>query len=448
MSLTSAINADPAIDSIWNDSASIQAMLDVEAALTRACAHHGLIPAAAAESIAACCQARLIDTDLVRTNAALGGNCAIPLVKQLTAAVRERSEEAAGYVHWGATSQDVIDTAAVLQIKKTLGLMRQSMDELARTLAMRALQERKTIMAGRTLLQQAVPITLGMKFAQWLDALERHLQRLDQLEPRVLSLQFGGAAGTLASLGAQAEPVRDTLASMLDLQVAPACWHTHRDRVLEAASWMAMLVAMLAKIARDISLMAQTEVGETSEASEPGKGGSSTMPHKRNPVHCAALLAAGVRAPGMLATLYTAAVQEHERALGGWQAEWDTLPELVRLAGGSLRTAQPLVKGLQIDAKRMAENLAATKGLMLAEAVSLELGRKIGKDRAHALVEAAAKAAATPGRGFLEMLGEDPAITAHLSKDQLADLFQPENYIGLACSDTDAVLAKYASGHR
>lgn len=443
MSLTSELCSDPRIDHAWSDEAALRAMLAFEAALARACARHGVVPARAADIIARCCDDAVIDLPRLRADSSLAGNCAQPLVLQLTAAVHAVDPGAAGYVHWGATSQDVLDTGMVLQLKRSLTPMTDMLDALMATLAERARQERATVMAGRTLLQQAVPITLGMKLAQWLDALTRHRRRLDELGGRVLALQFGGAAGTLASLGSEAGNIRATLAEALALEPAAIAWHTTRDRVLEIGSWMGMLIVTLAKMARDVSLLAQTEVAELTESNAPGKGVSSTMPHKRNPVHCAAMLAAGLRAPGLVATLYGGAIQEHERALGGWQAEWNTLPDLVRLAGGVLRHGLALASGLQVQADGLQRNLDLGQGMMLAEAVALALGRHIGKAAAHARVEVAAAQAREQGEPLWRALSRDPAVTAHLGADALRALTEPAAYLGRASLDADAVVAWY-----
>lgn len=260
-------------------------------------------------------------------------------------------------------------------------------------------------------------------------------------------LQFGGAAGTLASLRDAAPRVAATLAAELGLALPDVPWHTQRDRIAEAASFFAMVIGTLGKIARDISLQMQTELGELAEPAAAGKGGSSTMPHKRNPVGCAAVLTAAVRAPGLVSTVFAGMVQEHERALGGWQAEWEALPELARLAGGSLATIAQIVGGLNVDTARLAANLDATRGLVLGEAVMLALGDRIGRLDAHHLVEHASKEAVRSNRTLHEVLAADPAVTAHLAPDVLARLLDPANYVGEASAFVDAVLARYASAN-
>jgi 3-carboxy-cis,cis-muconate cycloisomerase len=300
-------------------------------------------------------------------------------------------------------------------------------------------------MIGRTWLQQALPITLGLKFAQWLDALERHRTRLAQLRVRALALQFGGAAGTLASLGDAAPAVAQALARELSLPLPSLPWHTQRDRVTEAATVLGLLTGTLGKIARDISLQMQTEVGELAEPSGSGKGGSSTMPHKRNPVGCAAALTAAARVPGLVATMLSAMVQEHERALGGWQAEWETLPDIARLCAGALANITEVAAGLDVDIARLSANLAMTRGLVLGESVMLALGASIGRLRAHELVEHASREAVRSGRTLREVLGDNPDVTRVLGNEQLDALFDPANYSGQARQFVDAVLECYRS---
>ncbi|WDD90921.1 3-carboxy-cis,cis-muconate cycloisomerase [Burkholderia sp. FERM BP-3421] len=442
--LTSLICGTEPLNRIWSPRTTLQRMLDVEAALARALAAHRVIPRAAVAPIEAACDAARLDADALARDAALGGNLAIPLVRQLTARVKAADAEAAKYVHWGATSQDILDTGLVLQLRDTFDLLDPLLGEACASLAALARAHRATPMIGRTWLQQALPITLGLKFAQWLDALLRHRERLAALRTRVLALQFGGAAGTLASLREQAGPVARSLADDLRLDLPDVPWHTQRDRIAETAACFGMLIGTLGKIARDVSLQMQTEVGELAEPAAAGKGGSSTMPHKRNPVGCAAVLTAAVRAPGLVATVFAGMVQEHERALGGWQAEWDALPELARLAGGALAQVAQLVAGLEIDPARLAANLDATRGLVLGEAVMLALGDAIGRLDAHHLVEQASREALQSGRTLHDVLAADPRVSAQLSPEALQRLFDPAHYVGAAHAFVDAVLARHA----
>jgi 3-carboxy-cis,cis-muconate cycloisomerase len=444
--LTDLVCGTPAMNAVFSPTATVQAMLDVEAALARACAAHGVIPVSAVAPIEAACQAALIDPAALMRATALSGNLAIPLIKQLTACVKASDAEASKYVHWGATSQDIIDTATVLQLRKAFELIEPELASTCARLATLARMHRATPMVGRTWLQQALPITLGLKFAQWLDALLRHRDRLDALRERVLVLQFGGAAGTLASLRGAAGAVSAALAAELKLAVPLVPWHTQRDRIAEAASFFGMLIGSLGKIARDISLQMQTEVGELAEPAAAGKGGSSTMPHKRNPVGCAAVLTAATRAPGLVATVFAAMVQEHERGLGGWQAEWDALPDLARLTGGALANIGQIVDGLEVNAGCLSGNLGATHGLILGEAVMLALGDQIGRLDAHHLVEQASRTAVQTGRTLYDVLAADPSVTAHLDSARLQALLDPANYVGKAHVFVDAVLAGYDAG--
>jgi len=438
--LTAAMFSSAAIDAAFGVDACVQRMLDFEAALAQAEAAHGVIPQTAASAIAAACDASRIDLEGLAQAAGAAGNLAIPLIRQLTAQVAQSDAEAAKYVHWGATSQDAIDTGMVLQLRDALESIDADLDALCGALANLADTHRATVMIGRTWLQHALPTTFGLKAAGWLDGLLRQRQRLAQARPRLLALQFGGAAGTLAGLGAQGPAVAATLAGRLRLQLPDLPWHGQRDRVAEAGALLGLLTGSLGKIARDISLMAQTEVGEAAEPSAPGRGGSSTMPHKRNPVACAATLAAATRVPGLVATLLAAQVQEHERALGGWQAEWDTLPQIVRLTGAALRQMRQALAGLEIDAARMRANLDLTHGLIMAEAVTLALGASLGRQQAHARVQQACEQALAEGSHLREVLAADAALAAALPPAQLEKLFQPEAYLGAANDFVERVL--------
>jgi 3-carboxy-cis,cis-muconate cycloisomerase len=289
-------------------------------------------------------------------------------------------------------------------------------------------------------MQHALPTTFGLKAAGWLDAMLRHQERLAELRARVLALQFGGAAGTLASLGDKGMQVASALAEDLRLALSDTPWHTQRDRVAEAAAALGMLTGTLGKMARDISLLMQTDVAEAAEPAAEGRGGSSTMPHKRNPVGCAAALTVAARAPALVSTMLTGMVQEHERALGGWQAEWDTLPEIVQLTAGALQQMRQVASGLTVDAARMRDNLNATHGQIMAEAVTLALGGKIGRMAAHQLVEQACHTAAKSGRHLRQVLALEPAIGAQLSSDELDRLLDPSNYLGQAAVFVDRVL--------
>jgi 3-carboxy-cis,cis-muconate cycloisomerase len=431
----------PEAASAFSDAARLQGMLDFEAALARVQAALGVIPAAAAPAIAGKARAELFDVAEIGRAAARAGNPAIPLVRRLTALVAEHDEAAARFVHWGATSQDAMDTGLVLQLRAFLGPLEADLGRLAAGLARLAEEHRDTAMVGRTWLQQALPTTFGLKAAGWLDAVGRHRERLAEMRPRLLVVQLGGAAGTLASLGGRGIEVAEALAGELGLAAPALPWHGARDRVAELAAWLGLLAGTLGKTARDWSLMTQTEVGEVLEPAGEGRGGSSTMPHKRNPVAAAAVLAAAVRAPGLVATMLSAMVQEHERGLGGWHAEWETLPELAVLAAGALRQAAEAVEGLEVDPARMRANLGLTRGLIMAEAVQMALGAKLGRQQAHGLAERASKRAVAEGRELGAVLAEDGTVTAALAPGELERLLDPSTYLGVAAAFVDRALA-------
>jgi 3-carboxy-cis,cis-muconate cycloisomerase len=422
----------PAMRAIFSDSGRVQGMLDFEAALARAEARAGLIPASAVAPIEAACQAELYDFAALSVAIATAGNSAIPLVKALGKQVAARSTEAERYVHLGATSQDAMDTGLVLQLRAAIELLEADLASLAARLAEQAERHAEVPLAGRTWLQHATPVTLGMKIAGWLGAITRHRQRLAELKPRLLSLQFGGASGSLAALGEHAWPVAEALADELGLSLPEQPWHTQRDRLVEFAALLGMLAGSLGKLGRDLSLLMQTEAGEVFELAAPGKGGSSTMPHKRNPVGAAVLIGAATRAPGLVATMLAAMPQEHERSLGLWHAEWETLPELCCLVSGALQQALQLVPGLEVDAARMRANLDLTRGLVLAEAVSIALAQRIGRDAAHHLLEQCCKQAVKEGAHLRAVLGANAEVTAHLSAAELDQLLDPAHYLGQA----------------
>ncbi|WP_166221049.1 3-carboxy-cis,cis-muconate cycloisomerase [Pseudomonas atagonensis] len=417
---------------VFCDQGRVQAMLDFEAGLARAEARVGLIPASAVAPIEAACNAGLYDFAALGEAIATAGNSAIPLVKALGKQIAVSDAEAERYVHLGATSQDVMDSGLVLQVRQALALIESDLADLADSLATQAQRYAATPLAGRTWLQHATPVTLGMKIAGWLGAVTRSRQRLRELKPRLLVLQFGGASGTLAALGEQALPIAEALAEELQLTLPEQPWHTQRDRVVEFGAVLALIAGSLGKFGRDISLLMQTEAAEVFEPSVPGKGGSSTMPHKRNPVGAAVLIGAATRVPGLVSTLFSAMPQEHERSLGLWHAEWETLPEICCLVSGSLQQARLLADGLEVDATRMARNLELTQGLVLAEAVSIVLAQRVGRDTAHHLLEQCCKRAVAEQRHLRAVLGDEPAVTAELSSAELDHLLNPAHYLGQA----------------
>ncbi|HEV2102910.1 MAG TPA: 3-carboxy-cis,cis-muconate cycloisomerase [Candidatus Acidoferrum sp.] len=433
------------IDRIFSDQDYLQSLLEFEAALVRAEAKVGVIPAADAPIIAGACLAEQFNVEELATEAALSGNVAIPLVKKLTELVAIQSKDAARFVHWGATSQDAMDTALVLQLRRALEVMDQDLARLTTTLASLADKYRATPIAARTWIQQALPTTFGFIVAGWLDAILRHRARLSDLRTRNLALQFGGAVGTLAALSGRGPAVAKALAEELRLPLPTIPWHSHRDRIVEIAAALGLCTGTIGKIARDISLHAQTEIAELAEPAAEGRGGSSTMPQKRNPVTCATVLAAAHRVSGLLSTMFSSMVQEQERGLGGWQAEWETLPEIVSLAGGALHHLSDMLPGLHVDAKRMLKNLDATRGLIFAEAVTMALGDRLGKIPAHMLVELACKRARIENRDLKDVLRTESPINAYLRPADLEGLFDVRNYLGSAEEFITRVLAEVSS---
>lgn len=440
-SLFDHIFAGAAMSAVFNDRAHIQGLLDFEAALARAEAQTGVIPKKAAAAIARACKAELYDLDALGRAARDAGNTLIPLQRMLAAEVAKRENAAAGFVHWGATSQDAIDTSLVLQMRAGFDVLEADLKKCEAALAALAKKYRATPMAGRTWMQQALPVTFGLKAAGWCDAVMRHRARLKEMRPRVLALQFGGAAGTLASLGDKGPAVGRALAKALKLSLPPVPWHGARDRVVEAGQFCASLTGALGKMARDIGLLTQTEVGEVAEPAAPGRGGSSAMPQKRNPVGAAAILANAARAPHLAATLAGAMGQENERGLGGWQAEWAVLPELFRLAGGALEQAVFLARGLEVFPDRMAANLAASGGLVMSESVKMHLARRMGQGAAHEAVARAAADAAKTSVSFRDALLADRNIAGRLGAREIDAALQPDAYLGAATDFVDRVLA-------
>jgi 3-carboxy-cis,cis-muconate cycloisomerase len=430
-----------AMRTVCDDATFLQHMLDFEAALARAEAAAGVIPSGAAGTIAEACKADSFDLAALADAATRSGNLAIPLVKALTSSVARIDTDAARYVHWGATSQDVIDTATMLMLRSGIDALLADIERAIRGFSGLALRHRATAFVARTWLQHALPMPFGLTLAEYAAALARSRKRLRRLRESALALQFGGAAGTLAALGSSGLAVAERLAHELDLPLPEAPWHTHRDRVAEVASVFAIISGTCGKIARDISLLMQTDVAEAFEPSGAGRGGSSTMPHKRNPVAAASILAAATMAPNLAATIFSAQVQEHERSAGPWHAEWPTLPSLMLVASGALAATVDIAEGLEVDVARMRRNLDATSGLIMAEAVSMALAEKVGKSDAHHLVEAASKKAIAGRKHLRDVLAGDRAVTAHLDDGALARLFDPMAYQGASQALIDRLLA-------
>ena len=438
-SLLTPLMASAAVRAILDDRARLQRMLDFEVALARAEAAVGIVPALATDQIADAARAERYDLGALGEAAVAAGNIAIPLIDALTAEVAKADATAAGYVHWGATSQDVIDTALVLELRAVTDALLADLDRAIEGFSSLTGRHRRTAAVARTWMQHALPMPFGLKLAGYAAALARSRERLRRLRREALVLQFGGAVGTLAALNERGLDVAERLAALLDLPLPEAPWHSHRDRLAEVASAFAILTGSCGKIARDVSLLMQTDVAEAFEPAAPGRGASSTMPHKRNPTAAAVALAAATIAPNLVATILAAQVQEHERALGGWQAEWPTFPALALVTSGALAAIVDIAQGLEVDGERMRVNLAQTRGLIMAEAVSFALGTKLGKQEAHRIVEEACRKATAAKRDLLDVVGEDDRVKLSLSVGELAKLFEPMGYQGVAQTFIDRI---------
>jgi 3-carboxy-cis,cis-muconate cycloisomerase len=445
--LDSAIFADmfgtPAIRGIFGDDPFLARCVDVEAALARAQGRLGIIPVEAGEAITRAASAlangrRTLDLARLKKETETVGYPILPLVRQLA----EWAGDWGRYIHWGATTQDIMDTAVVLQIRAGLELIDEDLTAVRGHLAELAKRYRDTPMAGRTHLQHALPITFGYKAAVWLSALDRHADRLRELRPRVLLAQFGGAAGTLASLGDGRDSLetRAALASELGLRDPSITWHVTRDGIAETVQTLALLLGSLGKIALDVMLMSATEFGEAAEPFVAGRGSSSTMPQKRNPISCELILAAAKVLRQQAGLVLDALVTDFERATGPWHVEWVAVPEAFGYAAGALHQARFMLGGLIVDAGRMAKNLTMTHGLIVAEAVMMGLAPHTGRNEAHDLVYDACRVAIETDRPLLEVLLDTPVVANPLGSERLRALTDPANYLGAAPAMVDRVL--------
>lgn len=441
------------------DEAWLRAMLDTEAALARALERAGLAPAGAGATVSRTAAAATFDVAELGELTALTGNPVPGLSRMLTRAVAATDAKAARAVHRGATSQDIIDTAAMLLARRALTATRAELAEAADAAAALADNHRESVMIGRTLLQQAVPVTFGVTAAGWLSGLDAAIHGLITARSERLAVQFGGAAGTLASLGDRGPRVAALLAEELGLANPPLPWHTERLRIIDVAAAMARATAAAGKIARDVTLLAQTEVGEVSEGpssdnsnkregggSAPRRGGSSAMPHKNNPVASVAILGCSRQVPGLLATLVASAEQEHQRAAGAWHAEWQPFTDILNLASSAAAWTRELLGGLRVDTGRMAANLAAAGGLPLAERVTALLAGTLGGPRAHDVVATAAAKAVSSGLPLRDVLLADPQITAaNVSAAQIEQALDPSGYLGASGDFVSAALRAHES---
>jgi 3-carboxy-cis,cis-muconate cycloisomerase len=441
MQLLDGFFRSPTVEPFFTDGAAAQAILDFEAALARAQARAGLIPETLASTIASSCRAELFDLPTLAQAMPSAGNLAIPLLKQLTAIVARTSPEAARHVHYGATSQDALDTGLVLQLRSATRALHAELETIISSLTELTSAHRKTLLVARTWLQHALPTTFGFITAGWLDACLRHRERLNALFEQSLVLQFGGAAGTLAALRDRGTLVASLLAQELALPLPRIPWHAQRERVAEVATANGILSGTLAKIARDLSLHMQTEVAELSEPTATGRGGSSSMPHKQNPVACAAILASTSRVPPLVSAILSGLSGEYHRSLGPWQSEWETLPEVVRLTAGGSHQLAALLPRLVVHSDRMRTNLELTHGLIYAEAITLALSEKLNRASAHKLVENACRRAQSERRHLREILSADTEVTAILGLQSIAQLFEPANYLGSAEAFIETVLS-------
>jgi 3-carboxy-cis,cis-muconate cycloisomerase len=423
---------------IFADENRIQKYLDIEAALARAQARLGIIPRDACDEICRHCRAQEYDFAKLKAQTERIGYPVLPVVQQLVSLCRDGLGE---WCHWGATTQDITDTATVLQIREALDLVEADIVAIADALAGLAKRYRDTPMAGRSNLQQAVPITFGYKVATYLAAFERHRQRLQELRPRVLVGEFGGAAGTLSSLGTSGLEVQAALMKELGLGQPEIAWHTVRDRIAEVGCFLGLVTGVCGKIAFDVKLMMQTEVEEVYEPFHEGRGSSSTMPQKRNPISCVYITATNSLVRQHVAALLDAMVEDHERATGPWEIEWIAVPEIFSLAAGALAQTRLMVSGLVVDEKKMRANLDITRGLIVSEAVMMGLGPHIGRQYAHDLVYDICWQVVATGRTLFDLLAENREVAKHLDRAALEKLCDPANYLGQAGEMVDRVLA-------
>lgn len=428
---------DDEMRELFSSDAFVRRCIETEVALARSQARIGVIPEKAALEIASAAEKPFLNSDRLQRETEVVGYPILPIVEQLADAAGEGGR----YLHWGATTQDIMDTAAVLQVRTALQLIDRRLSETIEALRYLAETYRDTPMAGRTHLQHALPVTFGYKAAVWMSAFRRHRERLLQLRPRVLVVEFSGAAGTLASLGSKGLDVQAALAHVLGLDVPPITWHSMRDGMAEAVQLLALISGSLAKIAFDISIMASTEFGEVSEPFVRHRGASSTMPQKRNPVSCELILAAAKMVRQHSGLMLDAMVHDFERATGPWHLEWTAVPESFALTSGALAQATFMLGGLEVHAERMRSNLGSSRGLIVAEAVMMALAPITGRQTAHDLVYAGCRRAIEADQSLFEVLSRMQEVAVPLGLERLRTLTDPTHYLGAAPEMVDRVLA-------
>ena len=427
------------MQSIFSDDGRFASWLEAESALARAQARVEVIPRSAASAITASARLEVLNVNEMREHYARVGFPIVPLVHQL---VKACDAESGRWVHWGAKTQDIVDTGLVLQMRDGLELLEKQLDKVIGQVEMLARKYRDTVMPGRTFQQQAAPITFGFKAAIWLDELQRHRDRLPQLRERALVCSLGGAVGTLATLGQQGLRVLKEFVRELNLGEPGISWHTSRDRWAEVVFWLVLVGTTLGKIGTEVAALMRTEVDEVREPYEPGRGSSSTMPQKRNPIACPILIAIAHRLRESIGSQLTAMIQEHERAVGAMPLEWMVIPEAFLLLSGSLHQAASILGDLVVDSKRMRENLELGNGLLMAEAVMMGLATSLGRHQAHELVTAAARRAGESQCTLRQTLIQDVQVMSHISEATLDALLDPANYTGVAGEMVDRVLGR------
>jgi 3-carboxy-cis,cis-muconate cycloisomerase len=442
MGLFGGLFAHGEAGALVTDRALLDAMVEFEVALLDALAELGLAPAEAARELADAVAAGNLELDLDELGRATGEQ-GTPVPGLLRMLRRQLPESASAHLHKGATSQDVIDTAMMLVAGRALDPILADLAAAADACAELVQRHRETLLPGRTLLQQALPVTFGIKAAGWLSGLDGVGTELTAIRDRDLAIQFGGAVGTLASLGDRGLDVATAVAARLKMSAPELPWHTIRLRPARIASALGTTLGLLGKIGRDVALLAQTELVEVAEGGGEGRGGSSTMPHKRNPVGAIGLLACAQKGPGLVATMLGAMVQEHERGAGGWQAEWETLLELLRLTGSAAAIAKELLAGLEVDPERMRADMDLTGGLVMSESVAAALAPSLGRSDAQELVEKAARRSVEESRGFREVLLELPEVADVLGPDGVDEALDPAGYLGVTAKLIDRTLAAH-----